>query len=86
MLLPRTQAPIRAALAASRTAQHASVSAAASYNVLDVLRASLAASTSSPNLTFVRHASHQAQGRANGPKNGAGKRLGAKKTGGTCLS
>ncbi|KAK0663057.1 54S ribosomal protein L2 [Lasiodiplodia hormozganensis] len=80
MLLPRTQAPLRAALAASssRTA-HAAISPAASLNVLDVLRASLAAS--SPNLTFVRHATHQAQGRANGPKNGPGKRLGAKKTG-----
>lgn len=29
-----------------------------------------------------RHASHQAQGRANKAKDGAGKRLGAKKTGG----
>ncbi|KAK3707676.1 54S ribosomal protein L2 mitochondrial [Vermiconidia calcicola] len=29
-----------------------------------------------------RNASHQAQGRANGPKDGAGKRLGAKKTDG----
>ncbi|KAF2768746.1 hypothetical protein EJ03DRAFT_114302 [Teratosphaeria nubilosa] len=29
-----------------------------------------------------RHASHQAQGRANGAKDGAGKRLGAKKSGG----
>nr|POE87520.1 54s ribosomal protein l2, mitochondrial [Quercus suber] len=29
-----------------------------------------------------RHASHQAQGRANGAKDGPGKRLGAKKTGG----
>lgn len=84
MLLPRTQAPLRAALAASssRTA-HAAISPAASLNVLDVLRASLAAS--SPNLTFVRHATHQAQGRANGPKNGPGKRLGAKKTGGTYI-
>ena len=28
----------------------------------------------------VRHASHAAQGRANGPKDSAGRRLGAKKT------
>ncbi|OJD33394.1 ribosomal protein l27 [Diplodia corticola] len=81
MLLPRAQAPLRAALAASSRTAHASTSPAASLNVLDVLRASLAASSPSPNLTFVRHATHQAQGRANGPKNGAGKRLGAKKTG-----
>ncbi|EKG19095.1 hypothetical protein MPH_03616 [Macrophomina phaseolina MS6] len=80
MLRPRAQAPIRAALAASRVA-HASTSPAASLNVLDILRASLAASSSSPTLAFVRHATHQAQGRANGPKNGPGKRLGAKKTG-----
>ncbi|CZT21778.1 related to 60s ribosomal protein L2 (mitochondrial) [Ramularia collo-cygni] len=34
------------------------------------------------SLPSVRHASHQAQGRANGAKDGPGKRLGAKKTGG----
>ncbi|KAF2091043.1 60S ribosomal protein L2, partial [Saccharata proteae CBS 121410] len=77
MLLPRLQAPARAALHASRTTPAASIHA--SYNVLDVLRASIAAS--SPTLTSVRHASHQAQGRANGVKNGPGPRLGAKKTG-----
>ncbi|KAK4890505.1 54S ribosomal protein L2 mitochondrial [Elasticomyces elasticus] len=40
--------------------------------------------TPTPTLTFtaIRHASHQAQGRANGAKDGAGKRLGAKKSGG----
>ena len=32
--------------------------------------------------TFKRHASHASQGRANGPKNGPGKRLGAKKLAG----
>lgn len=32
--------------------------------------------------TSIRNASHAAQGRANGVKNGAGRRLGAKKTGG----
>ncbi|KAK0291797.1 54S ribosomal protein L2 mitochondrial [Friedmanniomyces endolithicus] len=37
-----------------------------------------------PAITHItrRNASHQAQGRANGAKDGAGKRLGAKKTGG----
>ncbi|KAK5940945.1 54S ribosomal protein L2 mitochondrial [Knufia obscura] len=34
----------------------------------------------SPQLIFTRHASHAAQGRANGPKDSAGRRLGAKKT------
>ncbi len=32
----------------------------------------------------VRYATHQAQGRANGAKDGPGKRLGAKKSGGKC--
>jgi large subunit ribosomal protein L27 len=34
----------------------------------------------SAQTTFLRHASHAAQGRANGPKDSAGRRLGAKKT------
>jgi hypothetical protein len=34
----------------------------------------------STQTTFIRHASHAAQGRANGPKDSAGRRLGAKKT------
>ncbi|KAK7530121.1 60S ribosomal protein L2, mitochondrial precursor [Phyllosticta citricarpa] len=76
MLLLRTRAPIRAATHVARASCAASP---ASLNVLDVLRASIAAST--PTLTTVRYASHAAQGRANGPKNGPGKRLGAKKTG-----
>lgn len=33
-----------------------------------------------PQLIFARHASHAAQGRANGPKDSAGRRLGAKKS------
>lgn len=36
--------------------------------------------TGGPQLIFTRHASHAAQGRANGPKDSAGRRLGAKKT------
>lgn len=35
---------------------------------------------SRPQLILVRHASHAQQGRANGPKDSAGRRLGAKKT------
>jgi hypothetical protein len=38
--------------------------------------------TRSPALTFLRYAHHKSEGRANGSKDGAGKRLGAKKTGG----
>ncbi|KAK7545160.1 mitochondrial 54S ribosomal protein bL27m [Phyllosticta citribraziliensis] len=76
MLLLRTRAPIRAA---AHVAKASCAASPASLNVLDVLRASIAAST--PTLATVRHASHAAQGRANGVKNGPGKRLGAKKTG-----
>ncbi len=36
-------------------------------------------------LTFRRQASHKQQASVNGPKNGPGKRLGAKKAGGLCL-
>jgi hypothetical protein len=57
-----------------------------SNHALQYLRL-LDASTTKPfGIINVRHASHQAQGRANGPKNGAGKRLGAKKTGGMAFN
>lgn len=36
--------------------------------------------------TTVRFASHKAQGAVNKAKDGPGKRLGAKKSGGTCFS
>jgi ribosomal protein L27 len=36
--------------------------------------------STSTSTSFVRHASHAAQGRANGPGDSAGRRLGAKKT------
>ncbi|KAK8245560.1 60S ribosomal protein L2, mitochondrial precursor [Phyllosticta capitalensis] len=77
MLSLRTKAPIRAAVSVAKAS---CASSPASYNVLDVLRASIAASVT-PSTTTVRYASHASQGRANGPKNGPGKRLGAKKTG-----
>ncbi|ERF73177.1 hypothetical protein EPUS_03018 [Endocarpon pusillum Z07020] len=50
---------------------------------LGLLTTSLAAWTCTstiPTATFIRHASHATQGRANGPKDSAGRRLGAKKT------
>jgi large subunit ribosomal protein L27 len=79
MLLPRILAPVRATLKASSTLL------APSKHVLDALRAANASSTPIPTftLTSIRHASHQSQGRANGAKDGPGKRLGAKKSGGT---
>jgi hypothetical protein len=52
---------------------------------LVALRSALASfriSTEPSTSTGRRHASHQAQGRANGPKDSAGKRLGAKKADG----
>ncbi|KAF2841171.1 ribosomal protein L27 [Patellaria atrata CBS 101060] len=74
MLLPRIRAPIqRAARAASKLLKP-------DTTPLEALRY-FNPSTASASLTFSRNASHQAQGRANGVKQGAGKRLGAKKTG-----
>ncbi|KAF9737297.1 hypothetical protein PMIN06_001579 [Paraphaeosphaeria minitans] len=75
MLLPRIFAPVRAATNSPRIP---------SSRVLDVLRHAngSAAHVPAPTLSFVRHATHQAQGRANGAKDGPGKRLGAKKAGG----
>ncbi|KAH4854539.1 hypothetical protein HBI30_151280 [Parastagonospora nodorum] len=78
MLLPRILAPVRASISAS------SKIIAPSKSVLEALRA--ANGTTAPSATtilpFVRYASHQSQGRANGAKDGPGKRLGAKKSGG----
>ncbi|KAF1962582.1 hypothetical protein CC80DRAFT_488004 [Byssothecium circinans] len=76
MLLPRILAPVRA------SCQPSPHSLSPSSRVLDALRAANGTSASSPTLPFLRHASHQAQGRANGAKDGPGKRLGAKKSGG----
>lgn len=73
MQLARVFAPARAAL------QSTSALFIPSTRVLDALRA---ANSPGPTLSFVRHATHQAQGRANGAKDGPGKRLGAKKAGG----
>ncbi|KAK4991636.1 54S ribosomal protein L2 mitochondrial [Elasticomyces elasticus] len=77
MQLRRLCAPARAVFDSSRAPQSSIV-------VLDNALASLRISHLSPprpNPTYVRHASHQAQGRANGAKDGPGKRLGAKKSG-----
>ncbi|KAJ4293504.1 54S ribosomal protein L2 mitochondrial [Kalmusia sp. IMI 367209] len=76
MLLPRIFAPVRAA------AKPTSIPLGPSSRVLDVLRLANGTSAPSPTFSFVRHATHQAQGRANGAKDGPGKRLGAKKSGG----
>ncbi|KAF2734325.1 ribosomal protein L27 [Polyplosphaeria fusca] len=76
MLLPRIFAPARVSI------QPSSVTWIPSSRVVEALRAANGISATSPTLSFVRHATHQAQGRANGAKDGPGKRLGAKKSGG----
>ncbi|KAF2845131.1 hypothetical protein T440DRAFT_435266 [Plenodomus tracheiphilus IPT5] len=76
MLLPRIYAPVRAAIATS------AAFIAPSTRVLDALRSANGSTAPAPILSFVRHSAHQAQGRANGAKDGPGKRLGAKKSGG----
>ncbi|KAF2746083.1 hypothetical protein M011DRAFT_446127 [Sporormia fimetaria CBS 119925] len=75
MLRPRLFAPARALLQTSVPVF------TPSKHILDSLRSATPA-VSSPSLSFIRHATHQAQGRANGAKQGPGKRLGAKKSGG----
>ncbi|KAL5117478.1 54S ribosomal protein L2 mitochondrial [Pleosporales sp. CAS-2024a] len=79
MLLPRILGPVRASIAASAKV------VAPSKPVLGALRVangSTATCSAPVTLGFVRYASHQSQGRANGAKDGPGKRLGAKKSGG----
>lgn len=77
MLLPRILAPVRASI------QTPSTFILPASRVIDALRSANGASAHVPTLSFVRHSAHQAQGRANGAKDGPGKRLGAKKSGGT---
>jgi large subunit ribosomal protein L27 len=80
MLLPRLQQPLRAAI----TSIARSGGAPASQICLNDAFAQL--SLGKP-LIFVRHASHAQQGAVNKAKDGPGKRLGAKKSGGNfeCL-
>lgn len=76
MLLPRILAPVRASV------QIPSTFILPASRVIDALRTAHGATAHVPTLSFVRHSAHQAQGRANGAKDGPGKRLGAKKSGG----
>ena len=72
MLLPRLQPPLRAAITSiARFTQQSSLNEAFAQLAIR-----------SPVLTFVRHASHAQQGAVNKAKDGPGKRLGAKKSGG----
>ncbi|KAF1925038.1 60S ribosomal protein L2, mitochondrial precursor [Didymella exigua CBS 183.55] len=76
MLLPRILAPVRASI------QTPSTFILPASRVIEAIRSANGASAHVPTLSFVRHSAHQAQGRANGAKDGPGKRLGAKKSGG----
>lgn len=75
MLLPRLQPPLRAAIAAIGRS-------AALGSTQPCLNEAFAQLAIKPTLTFVRHASHNQQGAVNKAKDGPGKRLGAKKSGG----
>ncbi|KAI9724999.1 MAG: hypothetical protein M1812_000275 [Candelaria pacifica] len=77
-MLVRVQAPLRATL---RSLARSEASSTSSTSYFDTLHLQLPTTARSPILSSIRHASHQAQGRANGPKSTAGRRLGAKKTG-----
>lgn len=81
MLLPRLQPPLRAAL----TSIARSAASGSQTTCLNEAFAQLAIKSSrrtGGGVTFVRHASHKAQGAVNKAKDGPGKRLGAKKSGG----
>jgi hypothetical protein len=78
MLLPRLQPPLRAALTSiGRSAAGGSQTAC-----LNEAFTQLSIRAPYPGLIFVRHASHAQQGAVNKAKDGPGKRLGAKRSGG----
>lgn len=82
MLLQRLQPPLRGAITSiTRTS---SASAAEPHLCEALANLIFKKTTSSPlaPLIAVRHASHAAQGAVNKAKDGPGKRLGAKKSGG----
>ncbi|TVY83724.1 54S ribosomal protein L2 [Lachnellula suecica] len=76
MLLPRLQPPLRAALTSIARSGSQSTSVHEAFAQLAIR---------SPALGFVRHASHAQQGAVNKAKDGPGKRLGAKKSGGNII-
>lgn len=79
MLISRLQPSLRTALtAASRT----NVAGAQSGLTEAFAALRVCAETKPASLNFVRYASHKAQGAVNKAKDGPGKRLGAKKSGG----
>jgi large subunit ribosomal protein L27 len=81
MLLPRLQPPLRAAIASIGRAG----SSANPQTCLNEAFAQLRVCGVATRLGGVRHATHKAQGAVNKAKDGPGKRLGAKKTGGLSI-
>lgn len=83
MLISRLQPSLRTALTtASRTnVAGAQAGLAEAFGALRIV-----AETRPASLNFVRNASHKAQGAVNKAKDGPGKRLGAKKSGGMHIS
>ena len=82
MLLQRLQPPLRAAISSIGRSGPALNSQAC----LNDAFTQLSIRAHAPTLTFVRHASHAQQGAVNKAKDGPGKRLGAKKSGGESCS
>lgn len=78
MLLPRLQPPLRAAIASIGRAGPSTLSQAS----LNEAFAQLSVCNTATKFGNVRHATHKAQGAVNSAKDGPGKRLGAKKSGG----
>jgi len=78
MLLSQLQPPLRAAI----TSIGRSGATVSSQPCLNDAFAQLSVRAAFPSTTFVRYASHAQQGAVNKAKDGPGKRLGAKKSGG----
>lgn len=84
MFFQRLQPPLRAAIASIPRSGSSTNNA---QRCLNEAFAQLAIAPSRPSVgkIFVRYAHHKSQGAVNGSKNGRGKHLGAKKSGGMYL-
>jgi large subunit ribosomal protein L27 len=81
MLLPRLEPPLRVAIASiGRVGPSTNPQAP-----LSEAFAQLSVCRTGTRFGDIRHASHKAQGAVNKAKDGPGKRLGAKKSGGTSV-
>jgi hypothetical protein len=83
MLLPRLQPPLRAALSSIRPAtQTPCLNEAFASLAINATKRGSGLGGRQLGVAAVRYASHKAQGAVNKAKDGPGKRLGAKKSGG----